>query len=120
MTLNEIISSFATLSLDAINIGYRPAGEDWARHVWANDHFYDFFGVTREEVQGHRIELVFDPDHLEEPVGQIRSAAERAPLRYIAMSQKLGTETKPQPKHWSNAKRSRRRSWSCRTDLCLR
>ena len=77
MTLEEIISGFATLSLDAINIGYRPAGETWARHVWANDAYFDLFGYSRDEVQGQRIELVFDPDKLTELVAQVQPAIER-------------------------------------------
>ncbi len=77
MTLDEIISSFASLSLDAIHIGYREPGEEWARHLWGNESFFKLFGFTQEDVQGQRVELVFDPDHLVELVGQVRPAVRR-------------------------------------------
>ncbi|MEM9970928.1 MAG: diguanylate cyclase, partial [Pseudomonadota bacterium] len=74
MKLDDIIANFARLSLDAIGIGYCPPGEEWARHVWSNDKFKELFGDTDTEIGGRRIELIFDPDGLEELVAQVRSA----------------------------------------------
>ena len=62
MQLDDIIANFATLSLDAISIGYCPRGETWARHVWSNAPFHEMFGARELDFKDRRIELVFDPE----------------------------------------------------------
>ena len=74
MKLDDIISNFARLSLDAISIGYCPPGETWARHVWSNAAFRDLFGASDIDIVGRRVELMFDPDTLDELVAQVRPA----------------------------------------------
>lgn len=69
--LQELISSFALLTGDAVSIGYR-ADEDYeARMMWVNQAQLDMFGYSSEETLGQYVSFFLDPDHRADLIAQV-------------------------------------------------
>ena len=82
--LNDIIASFASLSGDAIAIGYRKSGDDEARVAWVNEAYTKLFGYSSEEVLGKRVRVIHHPDYYDEFLDAVRPRFEAGERRIHA------------------------------------
>ena len=61
-SLEDVIAAFASLTGDAVSIGYREPGDYEARMYWVNDAQVEMFGYSEEETLGQYVSFFLDPE----------------------------------------------------------
>ncbi|MEP0564199.1 MAG: diguanylate cyclase, partial [Paracoccaceae bacterium] len=62
LSLEDVIATFASLTGDAVSIGYRADGDFEAKILWVNDAQIDMFGYAAEETIGKYVSFFLDPE----------------------------------------------------------
>ncbi len=72
--LDEILSTFASLTGDAVGISYRGNGEKDANVLWVNDAYTKLFGYREDEVIGRKVGITYDPDYFQGFLDRVQPA----------------------------------------------
>ena len=70
--LDEILSAFASLTGDAVGVGFRSDTDDEARLLWVNDAFTKMFGYTFDEVLGKPVRIANHPDDYDNFIASVK------------------------------------------------
>jgi diguanylate cyclase (GGDEF)-like protein/PAS domain S-box-containing protein len=71
LTLDDVIATFASLTGDAVSIGYREDGDFEARMLWVNDAQVEMFGYSAQETIGQYVFFFLDPKTRDETVAKL-------------------------------------------------
>ena len=71
LDLKEVIAKFASLTGDAVGIGYREPDDFEARMLWVNDAHLEMFGYTAEELIGQYVSFLLDPATRDDLIAQV-------------------------------------------------
>ena len=63
MTVDEFLARFASLTGDAVALGFRRPEDEEAVMVWANDAFARLFGYSPQDWRNQSVSFILHPDH---------------------------------------------------------